>query len=80
VRSAGFVPPVHRISIPRIYPSQSIATFAGLYLEKPYGDVDSNAQRPARLLELIHSELRERDALAGPDLFVDTATVSILSR
>jgi hypothetical protein len=53
------------------------AAFAGLYLEEPDGDVDGDAQRPARLFELGNGELRQGDALPGPDLLVDAATVSI---
>ena len=53
------------------------ATFASLYLEEPYRDVDGDAEWPARLLELVDSELRESDALAGTDLLVDTATINL---
>lgn len=56
-----------------------IQTFASLYLEEPYRCINSNAQRSARLLELLDSELGEGDALAGANLFVDTARISIAS-
>jgi hypothetical protein len=48
-----------------------------LYLEEPYGCVYSNAQRAASLFELLDGELRERYALSGADLLVNTARISI---
>jgi hypothetical protein len=42
-----------------------------LYLEKPNGDINSNAQRPSCLLELVYGELREGDPLAGTNFLVD---------
>jgi hypothetical protein len=54
----------------------SQCTFASLYLEEPYGCVDSNAQRSAGVFELLKRELGQSDAPPGADLLVDTARIS----
>lgn len=46
-------------------------TLRRLDLKLPDGDVDGQAQRPARLLELINGEFGERDALTRANLLVD---------
>jgi hypothetical protein len=49
-------------------------TFAGLDLEEPYRDINSDPQRPTSLVKLFNCKLRQGDSLAGPDFFVDAAT------
>jgi hypothetical protein len=53
-----------------------VLTFTSLYLKKPYGCVNSNAQWTTGLFELFNSKLREGYALSRADLLVDTARIS----
>jgi hypothetical protein len=54
-----------------------IPTFAGLNLKEPYRHVNGDAQRSASLFELVDGKLGERYALAGANLLINTATISI---
>lgn len=77
MRSAGFVPPAsHEVSGHAPAVNTAMLTFASLYLEEPYRDVDGDAQWPAGALKRVGGELGEGYAAAGPDLVVYAVTVS----
>lgn len=65
------MPPVYSVRGVSLESFVNIDTFARLYLEKPNRDINSNAQRSSRLLELVYGELGESDPLARTDFLVD---------
>ena len=50
--------------------------FTGLYLEKPYGCVYSNAKWPACFFELLNGKLRQRYTSPRADFLVDAVRIS----
>lgn len=73
MRRAGLVPPAAVSTALQHAHSCRRLAFAGLYLKKPYGCVNSDAQRPARLFVFLDGKFRQRYTPPRPDFLVDAA-------
>lgn len=53
------------------------AAAGGLGLERPYREVDGEAEGPACLFEVVDGEFAEGDSLAGADFLVDAGAAGL---